>query len=321
MNTPHPPSTLSRCVRAAPNSSAGIVLFRLVWWTKNTKFRREGVHWACPSNERLADETGLSVRQVRRAIEQLTDAKLIERRREQRKWKAIYWTRVPAAGQHEVPEFGHPEAPEFGHLVKDQELEDQELEEEATEAVAPLSEKFENSLEEEKTPHCAAPPAEDAMKEKPASVADVMHARAFKKANLEDPQSLDEAVEAAMKNADIVEVFRRAWMVAKIPGPIRTPTAKERGQLTHLTNWLFSEPEAEGTTTARLIADCVSKWPLFRVHVANATGWDVKKVSPTPDFGLLLYRKEHALAFSKKLRETPEAEKSTMKTVSDFLDD
>jgi hypothetical protein len=72
---------IARCIASAGSVPAGVLLYRILFWTGDGKkgFERDGHKWVTRSNPQWMFETGLTPKQLRTAFEQLAGNGIIVR--------------------------------------------------------------------------------------------------------------------------------------------------------------------------------------------------------------------------------------------------
>ncbi len=300
------------CVTLAPSLRSAILLEFLWWAHARSKTVRDDLKWSTHTFEELAARTGLTMTAVRRGMKELIDTGLIIRKRGIRRVQTALSQETNGAltdratGVAQLDPRCYPEVTNYVHKGSSQ-----------TNITAQLGAAAYNSFE--KSEEFSGENSEGDS-EPMSKTSDILEAHKTKNAAQLDPDNFEGLIASAMSKAEILEVFRSAWLIGGAPPPVRKIAEKESGQMDQLGNWLHSEPEAEGITTARIVGHCVSRWPVFRKYLSEHTGFALKNVSPTPEIGLLLYRKEHALRFVKaELAHAHAPKKAGFKTAGDFL--
>lgn len=80
--TEYKPPLIAKCIKLAGSLPAGILAYRILFWTKNgtAGFERDGHKWISFSNEHWRADTGLTPKQLRSAFERLVAEGLIVRK-------------------------------------------------------------------------------------------------------------------------------------------------------------------------------------------------------------------------------------------------
>ena len=266
-------------VRLAPNSTAAWLLRHIVFRLKKARIRFDGHLWFALPYSMWAEQTGLSVRQVRRSFQALRDNGLIET--EQHLYgvpaKNILHVRlastltsdrevgVPEKGLPELPEKGQPKLPEKGQLYYLEKEVKKEVKKESAEHTIRDSGAFMNS----------------GKKEKAKRVSDVLRKSNEQATDHASPEALLKAMNRAEEDPStkrLATLFTHAWAVGGYG--FRPPLIqKETKQLRDIIDACESVEVG-----VYLIAEATSQWELLSAHLKQSMKSSSPPKYPVPGY-------------------------------------
>lgn len=286
---------IARAMLAVGSAPAAILLYRLAYWQKRTKYEHEGKTWVVMTREQWRDETGLSEKQHRLALALLREKGFVEHKRRLHFGIQKAWIRLSETGLQALVK--RPKGPEHGAQKGPTETPQKALPSGPT---GPYGNALEGPIICREIEH-------GDKKELYSVPKDAGGATDMKKTRtVEEILAKGLGKKFSPKDNTVTDLeFRWKIRVSDVTGDYVPPlTMKQKGQLK-----LFLDKCPKGEA-GLILETTVDNWIAFSKRVGSDSG--VKKTPNKPNIDFLLKYVGTAVSFTRDLSKTTEQEASVV---------